>query len=965
MKQKTLFHSCFVLLLFLLVQLSFTRCSSDDSPTNRIPVLSINEIATGVSFSQATLEGVVTDNGSNISRCGFLVNTAKGILEKTGIDEASVYEGSRTSNGNVKVTINNLKANTTYYYCLFVVSGNSSIKSSISNFTTEEIAEPTFSKIEVVKIGEDSITVRCRMLNDGGQSIEKLGFDYKLATSQVFTNMPVENFDTGSTDNTFTCAIGPLEPGTTYHFRATGFNGVKYGYSEIAEATTNAKTSPTVSIGTIDEVHIGVNYVMVTGKIEDTGAADITERGFLIGTVSKPIMGMEGVTNVPVYVATNDFSKTIDNLNPSTTYYVRAYAANNPYGTKTQYGYSDPVELTTKGWETPTFSDIVEQLEGTKLRISCTLDNKGINLVERGFCYSSSNTNPDLTQQVVKSESEDNKMTAAFQIQENTPYYIRPYVKYNLTGEEEVYYGTSHTSQRYTFDRPSISEIAHSDVTYNAASLKATVTTNGVTITERGFKWGTSSNPTTKVQATGSEFKVTLGDLKPATTYYYRAYVVYKIDDMEETMDTEVYSFETLSSPEPSLGAVNTSQSANILSLSCQLDDNGVEVSEVGFCWSKSETMPTVKNNPTKGTFTNGYITVSIPVEENVAYYLRAYVKYQVLGIEQVSYSEVESYQSEAYPRPSISSVTHSDVSTTSAKLSATISSNGVDITSKGFKWGTSADNMTIQTVTTDEFVYTLTNLNANTTYYYEAYVTYKIGDTEETQSSSQASCTTQSIAPATVTIPEVSNVGFHEATATSTITSTGDGTVKMKGFVWSSTTEYPTLDDKQGSVELAADAEFKAQVTGLTDATTYYIRAYVVSEGSGQTVTSYSEGGWWISFYTPQMTLPSLSTPSATEITQTTIKVTASLNDGGNTDVTEMGFCWSDQDIDPKDMTNKATVTADNFTVTITDTEKAGNTYYIYAYATNGKGTAYSQKFTATLKYIPGAGDNPRPGKE
>lgn len=488
MKQKTLFHSCIVLLLFLLVQLSFTRCSSDDTPVNLIPVLSINETAAGINFSQATLEGVVTDNGSNVSRCGFLVNTAKGVLEKAGIDEASVYEGSRTANGNVKVTINNLKANTTYYYCLFVVSGNTPIKSAISHFTTDEIGEPSFSKIEFVEIGEDSIVVRCRMLNNGGQPIEKLGIDYKLADGQIFSNIPVEGYDEDSTDSTFTCTISPLEPGTKYHFRATGFNGVKYGYSEIAEATTNAKTSPTVSIGTIDEARIGVNYVLVTGKIEDTGAADITERGFLIGTVSKPVMGMEGVTNVPVYEATNDFSATIENLKPFTTYYVRAYAANNPYGNKTQYGYSDPVELTTKNWETPSFGDMTELLEGIKLRVSCTLDNKGINILERGFCYSITEETPDLTHHVIKSESEDNKMTASFQIKENTPYHIRPYVKYNLTGEEEVTYGAKHTSQSYTFDRPSISETAHSEVTYSTAKLSATVVNNGVTVTKRGFK---------------------------------------------------------------------------------------------------------------------------------------------------------------------------------------------------------------------------------------------------------------------------------------------------------------------------------------------------------------------------------------------------------------------------------------------------------------------------------------------
>ena len=136
MKQNYFSYSGAKWLLLLLVQVILSTCSNDDAPTNRIPQLSVNEVASNVTSSQATIEGAVIDNGGFISRCGFMVNTAKGVLEKSGIDEASVHEATRNASGIVKVELKNLKASRNYYYCLFVVNDNTPIKSSITYFKT-------------------------------------------------------------------------------------------------------------------------------------------------------------------------------------------------------------------------------------------------------------------------------------------------------------------------------------------------------------------------------------------------------------------------------------------------------------------------------------------------------------------------------------------------------------------------------------------------------------------------------------------------------------------------------------------------------------------------------------------------------------------------------------------------------------------------------------------------------------
>ena len=78
------------------------------------------------------------------------------------------------------------------------------------------------------------------------------------------------------------------------------------------------------------------------------------------------------------------------------------------------------------------------------------------------------------------------------------------------------------------------------------AVLNGSVTDNGGgEISEYGFYWGTTDNPTTilKVGTTdiSGSFSTTLGDLDEETTYYYKAYAV----NSKGTGYGEVNSFTT------------------------------------------------------------------------------------------------------------------------------------------------------------------------------------------------------------------------------------------------------------------------------------------------------------------------------------------------------------------------------------------------------------------------------------
>lgn len=103
-----------------------------------------------------------------------------------------------------------------------------------------------------------------------------------------------------------------------------------------------------------------------------------------------------------------------------------------------------------------------------------------------------------------------------------------------------------------------------SGVSSTGATLSGSYTGATLAVSEVGFYYGTTSNPSTKVTVAGTSslFSKALTGLTPNTTYYYKAYV---IEGGEERAGS-VVSFNT-----PSLGTVTTGSASSITSSSATL----------------------------------------------------------------------------------------------------------------------------------------------------------------------------------------------------------------------------------------------------------------------------------------------------------------------------------------------------------------------------------------------------------
>lgn len=194
-----------------------------------------------------------------------------------------------------------------------------------------------------------------------------------------------------------------------------------------------------------------------------------------------------------------------------------------------------------------------------------------------------------------------------------------------------------------------------------------------------------------------------------------------------------------------------------------------------------------------------------------------------------------------------------------------------------------------------------------------------------------------------TVTTSSVSDITASSAKCGGNVTSDGGESVTARGICWS-TNQNPTINNSHTSSGTGTGT-FTANMTGLSDSTTYYVRAYATnskgtSYGEQKTfVTTIGGGGGGGS------AAPTVITSSVTNITQNSAKCGGNVTSDGGATVTERGICWSTSS-NPTINSNHVSSGSGtgSFTANMTGLN-ANTTYYVRAYAKNSIGTSYGEQ--------------------
>ena len=288
-----------------------------------------------------------------------------------------------------------------------------------------------------------------------------------------------------------------------------------------------------------------------------------------------------------------------------------------------------------------------------------------------------------------------------------------------------------------------------------------------------------------------------------------------------------------------------------------------------------------------------------------------------------------------------------SEIAATSAIGGGDVVEDGrADVTERGVCWSivenpTIADAHTSDGAGLGSFVSNITGLEPNTTYYLRAYAT----NSEGTSYGDQVNFMTleEMIELATVKTLLVTSITSTTAVAGGDVTADGGTEVTAKGVCWS-TSQEPTIEGEH-TENGAGTGEFTAELSGLEQNTTYYVRAYATNKEG----TAYGEEVTFTTLQENVVVKPIVTTLEIAGLSQTTAVAGGNVTSDGGAEVTARGVCWS--------TSQEPTVEGEHTTDGAGTGEYQSNlsgltantTYYVRAYATNIEGTAYGEEISFT----------------
>lgn len=379
--------------------------------------------ATNVTATSATLNGSIIKEGSPAySEKGFCYATTP---NPTVSNIKLIVNG--TGEGDFTTTVNSLSYNTTYYYKAYAIQNGKVIYGSEVSFNTGYTEAVVYTS-GATNVTTSSATLNGTVVNAGSPAYSERGFCYSTSPNPTINNM--KKVVSGTGEGNYTANISGLSYNTTYYYKAYVIqNGTPIYGSEVSFSSGYTKAVVETNSSATD---IKYESAKLGFTIKNVGDPKCTEAGICYGTSSNPtIYGDKVVGSISTYLQKKD----VTGLQENTTYYYRAYViqdGNTVYGTTLSFKTATRPSVSTlavSNLHNPygLYGFWSVQLNGKVNSIG----NPTIN--GRGFKYSK-NGDPESAGTTVSASgsSAGNYSASLSQLDSNTTYYVRAYVKNSL-----------------------------------------------------------------------------------------------------------------------------------------------------------------------------------------------------------------------------------------------------------------------------------------------------------------------------------------------------------------------------------------------------------------------------------------------------------------------------------------------------------------------------------------------------
>ena len=297
------------------------------------PVVYITNIL-NISETTATIVSkMLVDGGLEISEFGIVYGIEEGVDTQNG---QKVVLNVTTI--DLKTLVEGLVDNQTYYVKSYAIAKGETYYSKEVSFVTEMYAAPVL-EVETENVTGDSFDAKVKVTSGTPLPVLEYGLVYATTTEPTVENATKVVFGEG--DGEKTLAIEGLTDDTAYYIRpyAINKNGISYG-EEVVVLTLSKKAM----VSTVATSFVTAHRAKVAGEILSLGLlnAPITEVGICWSTNPSPTVDDSTIQSTATEVGEFDALQLFC-LNPSTTYYARAYITNE-YGTN----YGEEITFTTR-----------------------------------------------------------------------------------------------------------------------------------------------------------------------------------------------------------------------------------------------------------------------------------------------------------------------------------------------------------------------------------------------------------------------------------------------------------------------------------------------------------------------------------------------------------------------------------------------------------------------------------------